>query len=106
MEGLPYQNFVAYLPSDIDAEGIYQLYLRLLQETKLSLKDQPDKPSYNVILVHDWLMLVPRSHAGRDGVGTNASGVAGMIWLANDQERARWEELGVIETLEFVGVKW
>jgi ATP adenylyltransferase/5',5'''-P-1,P-4-tetraphosphate phosphorylase II len=90
----------------MDGATLYQRYQELLHHTKEALKDDPEQPSYNVILVHDWMMLVPRSHAHRDGVGGNAVGMVGMIWLAREEERERWEELGVMETLEFVGVKW
>ncbi|MCJ1446037.1 MAG: hypothetical protein MMC23_006542 [Stictis urceolatum] len=106
ISGLPYQHFISYLEPSTSAYDLYKRYLTLLSYAKEAVKDQPGEPSHNVVLVQDWIMVTPRSHAFREGIGSNATGTVGMIWLARPEEREEWERLGIEDTLEFLGVPW
>lgn len=68
------------------------------------LKEVPGGSDYNVVLVHDWMLLIPRRFAGFKGNGANAAGMLGMVWVQDQWERNRWTKLGYIKYLSMLGV--
>lgn len=59
---------------------------------------------HNVFLVPEWIAMIPRRHAKGDGIGTNAAGMMGAIWLKDQEEREGWNRLGVKAHLAYLGI--
>ena len=60
--------------------------------------------AYNVVIVREWLILIPRDSKGRNGIGTNSAGMMGMVWLHDGKERRGWTDLGMSRYLAELGI--
>jgi len=101
---VPYKHFISTIQPKVGISELLAIHDRLLTKAKDAVKDVPGRPSYNVIFVHEWIMVVPRTHAGRNNVNANASGMVGMISLASDLEREAWKDMGIVKHLAYLGV--
>lgn len=61
--------------------------------------------AYNVCLTDSWLCLIPRRRGRLQGVGTNAAGMLGLVWVGDQAEREDWDKLGHSRHLERLGVQ-
>lgn len=59
---------------------------------------------YNVVVVREWMLVIPRRHHGREGVECNAVGMMGMVWVRDEEEREGWVRLGMTEHLRWLGI--
>ena len=99
------------LPEDASSEDIYHQYQKALRRTLQSLDylekqaayTRPNHDPYNVLLVKEWLIVIPRRRKAYDGIGTNSAGMMGMAWLKNQEERDGWTRLGMTKLLEVLG---
>jgi len=95
---------VLQIPKEASATEIYDRYLRLLHETRAAQQHTASGRDYNVAIVSDWLALVPRRNHGKDGVGANAAGMLGLVWLRDQKEREGWGKLGYTDHLAYLGI--
>ncbi|KAI5781030.1 hypothetical protein DFH27DRAFT_656848 [Peziza echinospora] len=96
---IPFTHYILPLhPETSTPEFIYTQYLRLLS---LIL---PAYPDHNVIVVPEWIMVIPRRFPILDGAAANAVGMVGMIWVKDEEERRVWVEGGVRRRLGYLGV--
>ena len=105
LKNIPYTHFIHGLPSDATSEHIFQKYEELMSLIDPAISRGADgiTPSHNVIIVPEWIMVIPRVH-GRCGLaGANAAGMLGMIWVKNQEERDTWFDLGVVSHLQYLG---
>ncbi|KAL3473600.1 hypothetical protein BJX99DRAFT_193079 [Aspergillus californicus] len=112
-KAVPYRYFLRYLHDvDLDtAEGqakLCGLYKSLLAEAEESLGENvQDNGTYiphNVALVKEWIVVIPRRNIEVEGVTTNTAGMLGSVWLAKDEEMARWKQVGPKKVLAGLGV--
>ena len=101
---VPHRHYVLHLPESAKAEDVFDRYLKLLAEVKGIQKRFGSGPAYNVALTSDWLCLIPRRHVNRDGIGANAAGMLGLIWLRDQEERDGWSRLEYTSHLEYLGI--
>ncbi|RSM03372.1 hypothetical protein CDV31_010505 [Fusarium ambrosium] len=95
LSGVPYAHFVLKLPDNstiddvVKAHGILQSVYREFLKTRGH--EVSSSPPHNLLLTSSWICLVPRRHSGaeRDAL-TNAMGMVGIIWVANEGEIAEW----------------
>ena len=102
-EGVPYKHLMMKIPEGATAEDVHGVYERLLEGIRPVLSENGTE-DYNVVLVKEWMLVIPRRHHGRDGVEGNAVGMMGMVWLKGKEEREGWSRLGMTEHLKYLGV--
>ena len=99
---VPYAHTILAIPADASAKEVFAVYEKLLAEIQPLMK-RVGMEDYNVVIVKEWMLLIPRRHHGREGVECNAVGMMGMIWLKSQAEREGWERLGMTEHLRWLG---
>lgn len=100
---VPYKHAMMAIPHDANAEELFKVYEELLGEMR-PVMQQEGVEDYNVVLVREWMLVIPRRHHGREGVECNAVGMMGMVWLKDEEEREGWERLGMTEHLRWLGI--
>ena len=100
---VPYKHALMRLPKNATHEDITNCYNSLLDKIRQILKDNRTE-DYNMVLVNDWMLMIPRRHHGKDAVEANAVGMMGMVWLKSKEEREGWTRLGMTEHLRYLGV--
>ncbi|RMD45053.1 hypothetical protein DV735_g234, partial [Chaetothyriales sp. CBS 134920] len=86
--GVPHKHFVLRLPPDTDESTLARAYQRLLGGVRAAHHEAGGGTTYNVILVREWLCLIPRRHSGLEkGAGANAAAILGLIWIVSEEER-------------------
>lgn len=73
-------------------------YADLLAEAGCSAAPAP----YNLLMTHDWMMVVPRSREHYRGISINALGFAGSLLVRNHQELELLREAGPLRALTHV----
>lgn len=85
--GVPFTHFVIRLPENSSARQVYAQYERLLTMTKHALKAANAGTDYNLILVSEWIALIPRRSKGWDAFIANAVNMVGSMWLRSEEQR-------------------
>ncbi len=105
IRNVPHKHFVLRLPHNADEDTLVEVYGRLLHEVQRAHKESDGGTDYNVVLVKEWMCLIPRRHSGLErGAGANASAALGMIWITGDVERNVWTAHGVSEYYRYLGI--
>ena len=60
---------------------------------------------HNMVVVQEWMMLIPRTSAGYKGLYSNAAGMLGMVWISDQETADRWIKVGPATVLTELGVK-
>jgi len=102
-EGVPYKHFIMPIPSNATAEDVYAIYEQLLNRIRPILREHGTE-DYNMIVVKEWMLVIPRRRHGREGVEANAVGMMGWLWLKGKEERDGWARFGYTEHLKWLGV--
>lgn len=107
IENVPHKHFVLRLPKDADEAHLVQTYDKLLAEVRKAHREAGDDAgsAYNVILVKEWMCLVPRRHCGLErGAGSNAAGIVGIVWISDLDERDTWTVPRLKEYYGYLGI--
>lgn len=99
---VPYKHAIFQIPPAATAEDVFAVYEKLLGEMR-PLMQREGMEDYNVVMVREWMLIMPRRHHGREGVECNAVGMMGMVWLKSESERVGWDRLGLTEHLRWLG---
>ncbi|MCJ1351771.1 MAG: hypothetical protein MMC33_001755 [Icmadophila ericetorum] len=85
---------------------LLDIYDDLLTQVRTALDIDGDEEicPHNVILVKEWMMLIPRRNRDFEGIATKAVGMMGSIWLASEDEFNHWIAIGPTRILSHVGV--
>lgn len=100
---VPFRHFVLRLPRDTNTREILLVYQKLLAEVRKFQGAHGGGPAYNVMMTEEWMCLVPRRHGGKGAIGTNATGMLGVVWVGNRAEREQWTALGLEKHLVYMG---
>ncbi|KAK6335171.1 hypothetical protein TWF718_010608 [Orbilia javanica] len=103
LPNVPYKHYIIALPERPTADDLVERYRTLVGLAKLTLQDTGGT-AHNVVMTKDWIMVIPRSSKGFEGVGANAAGMVGMVWVGSEEERNRWTSLGLGAYLQKLGV--
>ena len=96
--------------SDVATEHIFSSYTSSIERFRKRLRKQlgaSDKDvhvSHNVIMTTDWTLIIPRWKAQVEGIGTNAAGMMGMLWVATVDEMQEWIRHGPAKMLGKMGL--
>lgn len=92
-------------PDDPDvADRILARYTSALRgyRTLLDIPDGEPVP-HNVVMTREWTVVIPRRAASVGGIGTNAAGMLGMVWVATQAEFQEWQRRGPWNVLGQLG---
>ncbi|OAP62743.1 hypothetical protein AYL99_01970 [Fonsecaea erecta] len=102
---VPHKHFVLRLPPHSDTGTLVQAYEKLLRRVRQSHEEAGGGTDYNVILVREWMCMVPRRHSGLErGAGANSAAMLGLVWIAAEGERDVWNASGPAEYLRYLGL--
>lgn len=103
---VPFKHYVLRIPPGATAKDIVRIHDRLLALTKEALIKIGDMDGdYNVAMTAEWMALIPRRTFGPGGPnGSNAAGMLGLVAIKDEEERARWAELGYTDYLVYLGI--
>ena len=59
---------------------------------------------YNMVMVKEWIIVIPRRRAGWDNIRANGAGMMGLVWVQDIEERNGWTRLGMTELLARIGI--
>jgi ATP adenylyltransferase/5',5'''-P-1,P-4-tetraphosphate phosphorylase II len=93
-------------PSESRAGEVTDVYRGLLDKARkaLQIESVDEHVPHNVILVKEWIMVIPRRGGKVGGSAVNAAGMIGMVWVKSDEELTEWTNLGIDESLAEFGV--
>ncbi|KAI5806039.1 ATP adenylyltransferase-domain-containing protein [Geopyxis carbonaria] len=107
---IPFKYFLHRFDATIplDLEQLVEIYNRFVKKCRelLGVVDGETVP-HNVVLVKEWLLVIPRRKgavAGVSGVSANAAGMVGMEWVARQEQVDAWMEIGPGNVLADLGV--
>ena len=84
---MPFKHFVIRLPTGASSDYVFQQYRRLLNGTKRALRAANAGGDYNLVLVREWLALIPRRCKGYGNIIANAASMVGMMWMTSKEQR-------------------
>ena len=107
--GLPFVHGLCKLDrgwtEDEAIQSSHDLYQQLLGALGLRPESGPGRPvPHNVLLTHEWLLIVPRSRERFETISINALGFAGQFLVKTESERKKLVEFGPLRALSQVGV--
>jgi ATP adenylyltransferase/5',5'''-P-1,P-4-tetraphosphate phosphorylase II len=85
-------------------DDISSRYQRALQRTRDVLKEPGKAVAHNVVMVKEWIIVIPRTSKGVDGCGANGLGMMGMVWVKDQEERDCWTKFGPSKYLIQLGI--
>ena len=97
---LPYQNRLIKLPQQVQAKEVFSIYQNMCKQLSISNGD-----AHNLILVREWIMVIPRSTGTIQGeiadapLQGGANALIGMIWLKSYEQLENWKRYGPMRVL-------
>lgn len=120
LEALPFNHAALALPTglfdqerseDEVKDGAIQLkhlYDRLRMTLGLDTYSTPKQseqlPPYNLLLTHDWMLIVPRSQESYVGISLNALAFSGSILVKNKDQAEEVKKVGISKILQSVSL--
>ncbi|EKD14400.1 Ap4A phosphorylase II [Drepanopeziza brunnea f. sp. 'multigermtubi' MB_m1] len=74
-------------------------YAQLLRRARVA-----QAAGHNVLLVREWMLVIPRSRGRKGILSANAAAMAGMVWVTGPEEVRLWQEEGPMNLLCEFGV--
>jgi ATP adenylyltransferase len=109
---LPFPHRWCRIPSDWSqdsaaaASGSRHLYLEMLADCGIETLAREGKiwqsAPYNLLMTHDWMLLVPRSREFCEGISVNALGYLGSLFVTDLTALQRLQRLGPLRLLNEV----
>lgn len=88
---------------------LLRIYRELLQQATealcLPLEETDIAIPHNVVIVKEWLMVIPRRKARSGLTSANAAGMMGMVWVTCKEELEAWEAQGPTKILQDFGLQ-
>jgi ATP adenylyltransferase/5',5'''-P-1,P-4-tetraphosphate phosphorylase II len=110
---VPYVYFLhrfesGYDNQEVTAEQIYEVYAQFLSRCRGALgipeTDVDTLCPHNVIIVKDWITVIPRRKGSFKGIGANGAGMMGNPTVASRGLLEIWLESGPVNILQELGV--
>ncbi|KAH3662318.1 hypothetical protein OGAPHI_005569 [Ogataea philodendri] len=108
---LTFKHFVLKLPRKFASEeeqstSLAMMYMYLFKRVLNVFKEQgldSTKISYNFLMMEDWMMIIPRSHAFFDGVWQNSLGFMGLFTMKDLEVKNKVMHHGIGTILQECG---
>jgi len=90
----------------MSANAVARICEELVRQARAGegLYDDDSHFPHNVIITRDWILVIPRSASGHDGVSMNAAGFLGMCWGPTQVFADRWAAVGPLIAMAGCGV--
>ena len=98
VDALPFPHAVCALDPAAGAEGMLARYHALRRAAGLGADNAP----YNLLVTRRWMLLVPRSREGFEGIMVNALGFAGGFLVRHRDDLAHLRRVGPMRVLQGV----
>lgn len=99
LKDVPFKLALRKLPDNPDASSLHDLFLALREEIGLK-----DGEAYNMVLLHQYMIVIPRRSANIDGIDANAAGMLGFVWCSSEEQYQEWQQRGCMHLLQEFGV--
>lgn len=89
-----------------EQDALAMLYMYLIKRTMNIYKEYDmdnNKISYNLLMMPDWIMIVPRRNARYEDIWQNSLGFMGLFCVKNQQLKEKILEIGFSKILEQCG---
>lgn len=96
---VPFNHAVKKLPSEPSSAQLIETY-----ETLLHLAKVDKAAGHNVLIVKEWMLVIPRRQGRKGVLSANAAAMAGMVWVIGEEEVRQWVEQGPMNLLCEFGV--
>jgi len=73
-------------------------------ESLLELAKVKQAAGHNVLIVKEWMLVIPRTRGRKGILSANAAAMAGMVWVTGEEEIRLWVEEGPMRLLREFGV--
>lgn len=97
--GIPFRHAASKLPANMSSSRLEEVYKELLSRARVG-----ENPAHNVILVREWMLVVPRSRGFQGDVAANAASMVGMVWVTKEEILEEWLERGPMKLLCGFGI--
>lgn len=110
---VPYVYFVHHFNAagqgePVDGKAIFGVYTSLLEKCREALgiakADSVTTCPHNMVLVKEWMVMIPRRRGNFAGAGANAAGMMGTPTMINKELFKIWTDLGPAKILSELGV--
>jgi ATP adenylyltransferase/5',5'''-P-1,P-4-tetraphosphate phosphorylase II len=75
-----------------------------IYEILLTVASVAEAPAHNVIIVKEWILVVPRLRAKSGNLVANAAAMVGMVWVNTKEDLQEWIDRGPMKMLCEFGV--
>ena len=96
IEDLPFRSAFARLASNPAAGELHERYVALIRQARCA------NGPYNLLVAHDWMLVVPRTRASFEGIPVNSLAFAGALFVRDDIELATVARIGPMAVLQGV----
>ncbi|OAL46377.1 hypothetical protein IQ07DRAFT_149015 [Pyrenochaeta sp. DS3sAY3a] len=96
---VPYHHAIQRLPSLLDSDHVLHVYQALRSYLAVD-----DSTPHNMIMVKEWMMIVPRQKARIGKAAANAAAMVGIVWVTNEEEYQAWTESDPMKLLASFGI--
>jgi ATP adenylyltransferase/5',5'''-P-1,P-4-tetraphosphate phosphorylase II len=97
--GIPFQHALKKLSSD----SCTSLELIEIYEALLNVANVAEAPAHNVIIVKEWILVIPRLRAKSGNLAANAAAMVGMVWVNTKEDLQEWIVRGPMKMLREFG---
>ena len=91
-----------------ESESVFRAYTELLakcrKELHIAETDTTSSCAHNMLLVKEWMIVIPRHSGNFKGASANTAGMMGMPTISDDDLLKIWTEVGPTKVLEELGV--
>jgi ATP adenylyltransferase/5',5'''-P-1,P-4-tetraphosphate phosphorylase II len=103
---VPFKYFIKHFSSQPSTEELHATYEKLLVQAReaLGLPKDAHRCPHNMVLVEEWMMVIPRRRALVGETTVNAAGMMGLVWATSDEDVEAWKSMGPAKVLSEVGV--
>lgn len=107
---VPYVYFLHRFenPTSVTGTALFDIYLDLLSKCRtvlgIAVNDKEALCPHNVLLVKEWIIVIPRRRGNFSGTGANSAGMLGMPTISNDALFKIWTDIGPANILSKLGV--
>lgn len=95
------------LPHETDAQAptkLKRIYDGLVDQAIEETGFRGEQMAHNIIMVREWMLLIPRSKARVGKCVSGATGVVGMVWVGSEGEMEEWRGMGFLKALGEMGM--
>lgn len=85
------------------AKEVYDDFVRKSKELLGISRDAGYCP-HNVVMIKEWIMVIPRVKANVEGASANSVGMMGLLWTTKEEMVDKWKALGPARVLREIGV--